>query len=86
MESQNMQDVIDYLSNQTLDKIEETRKKGLKYLVITLEQTIVDGIASVEIKSKGVNTETEIREAINEFGISLSDPELKHKVKIYEVM
>ena len=50
MESQNMQDVIDYLSNQTLERIEDARSKGIKYVVITLGENTVDGICSVSVK------------------------------------
>lgn len=86
MESTNMQDVIDYLSSETLNRIDKTRKEGKKYLVVALKEAVVDGICSVEIKSESVNTEDEIREVIRVFGFSLTDPELKHKVKIYEVI
>lgn len=86
VESTNMADVIDYLSNETLKRIDEARSNGMKYLVVTLEDTVVNGICSVGIKSKTANTEQEIREVINEFGIDLSDPMVGHKVKIYEVI
>lgn len=86
MESQNIQDVIDYLSNQTLEKIEEARSRGIKYVVITLGEDIVDGICSVSVKSRNANTEQEVRDAIKDLGIDINNPQERSKVKIYEVI
>ena len=86
MESTNMADVIDYLSNQTLERIEEARSKGIKYVVITLGEDIVDGICTVSVKSKNANTEQELRAAIKDLGIDINNPIEREKVRIYEVI